>query len=92
MARVSDDAAGVFLFSTVIGKCRYLYRGLVLCPFVCVDGISPTAKPGEEMVAASSGGEEGDVIGGEAMMPGNELLVETVGRKELQAGGTVVPN
>ena len=31
--------------------------------------------------AASAGGEEGDVIGGEAMMPGNELLAETAGQK-----------
>ena len=57
-----------------------------------MDGSSPTAEPGEEMVAASAGGEEGDVIGGEAMMPGNELLAETAGQKELHTGCTVVPN
>ena len=57
-----------------------------------MEGRSPTAEPGEDMVAASAGGEEGELVGWEAMMPGNELLAETPGRKELQAGGTVVPN
>ena len=56
-----------------------------------MDGSGPTAEPGVENGAASAGGEEGDVIVGEAMMPGNELLAETTGQK-LHAGGTVVPN
>lgn len=44
------------------------------------------------MLAASAGGEEGDVIGGETMIPSDELLAETAGSKDLQAKGTVVPN
>ena len=62
---------------------------------ICLSGWKQShCKTGRKrcMVAASAGREKGDVIGGKTMMPGNELLAETAGQKELHTGCTVVPN